>query len=619
MKKPKRILAIAFAVVLIVTAAGVMTPSPVQAYQLNAVGTAWQTGDAFPTTIQNGGFETYYQISGSWSGTGSSQGATTALTVEDIPGWNTTDPVGDIELWANSFAPAALPGYVQFNSHSGNYYAEINAATPGEVLYQDLSTTPGGLYQWSFYHLGRGTNTNPNSHNIDVAQIYLASQYESGDSIPKGDPQPAFNTDYNGYTNVETVGGTGDTDLTMLQAPSIDRGANAANPTVVTPNDWTYHMGYYSVPEGQTVTSYMLYSYNTASAGMRGASGNLVDDIAWEPIALPATQYIYVGDTPTYSGADMTSFVASGYEAEAPDFSGFPKATPGTYTVNVPIDLDDGTTFVGDVESTIIVLPVLTVTYVDENGAQLTNIVDSSNNAIANPTTTKNSAPASNPSEAYNVTTPSAVITASGVYYHYVGLYNSGGLSSDTLSGNYYATDDTNLDSYGNPVLVNRNVILEYEKQYALNVEYVDPSGNLIGLAASMALFSDGDSYDVTTAVPLPGDIVTVNGKKYTYQELYQEGSPSGSDDPSGTMDSNKTVMMVLIPVANTPTAKTSSSSSSSGGGSSLSPQTGDTFSLGMWVIALIVSSAIVILLAVLWLMRRYRYKAKHAAAKRSA
>ncbi|WP_177206888.1 isopeptide-forming domain-containing fimbrial protein [Bacillus sp. 491mf] len=66
---------------------------------------------------------------------------------KDVPGWNTTDVFGQIEIWRDQ------------NPASGHQHAELNASSVG-MLYQDVETTPGQTIHWRLAHKGRlGTDT----------------------------------------------------------------------------------------------------------------------------------------------------------------------------------------------------------------------------------------------------------------------------------------------------------------------------------------------------------------------------------------------------------------------------------------------------------------------------
>ncbi|SDZ13039.1 isopeptide-forming domain-containing fimbrial protein [Bacillus sp. 166amftsu] len=66
---------------------------------------------------------------------------------KDVPGWNSTDVFGQIEIWRDQ------------NPASGHQHAELNASSVG-MLYQDVETIPGQTLHWRLAHKGRlGTDT----------------------------------------------------------------------------------------------------------------------------------------------------------------------------------------------------------------------------------------------------------------------------------------------------------------------------------------------------------------------------------------------------------------------------------------------------------------------------
>ncbi len=77
----------------------------------------------------------------------------------DIPGWETTDNKGKIEIWADLFQ--GVPAF------EGSYFAEINATSDGS-LYQILDVNPGDIVKWKVAHRGR---SGVDSMNIMVGPI----------------------------------------------------------------------------------------------------------------------------------------------------------------------------------------------------------------------------------------------------------------------------------------------------------------------------------------------------------------------------------------------------------------------------------------------------------------
>ena len=135
-----------------------------------------------------------------------------------VPGWSTTDSLGQIEIWSSGFlgVPAA----------QGRQFVELNANSAG-MLYQDVPTTPGQTLAWSLTHRARvGT---------DVMRVVLGP--------PSG--------------------------------PLVQNGPNISDTTAA----WGSHSGSYTVPAGQTVTR---FGFQAVSAGSGNNSvGNFLDDIAF--------------------------------------------------------------------------------------------------------------------------------------------------------------------------------------------------------------------------------------------------------------------------------------------------------------------------------------------------
>jgi hypothetical protein len=73
----------------------------------------------------------------------------------NLSGWTVTDPSGFTAI-----------GTLQPLAHSGDFYAQLGAApNPGSLL-QNLSTTPGQLYQLSFWLASDRTGTVSNSFEV---------------------------------------------------------------------------------------------------------------------------------------------------------------------------------------------------------------------------------------------------------------------------------------------------------------------------------------------------------------------------------------------------------------------------------------------------------------------
>jgi len=224
----------------------------------------------------------------------------------------------------------------------------------------------------------------------------------------------------------------------------------------------------------------------------------------------------------------------------------------------------------------------LSVQYVDANGNPLSALDNRGLYASTDP---------------YNSNPPAvgSKVTLNGKQYVYQGLYKEG-----QPSGSDPSADDT----MGKPMTV---LMVLVPLVNTLTVNFIGPTGNTLQ-PTTVTDYNNGDPY--TTQAP---QTITVNGQTYTLQL-------STGDSTSGTMDSDKVVTYtyVLQGGSSSSSSSTSSSSTSSSGGSggSASPKTGDTGTPGLWMFGLIGSAAVVILLAVLWLVRRQKYRARHSAMK---
>jgi len=75
---------------------------------------------------------------------------------DDVDGWETTAPDGQIEIWESGFG-----GVV---SQDGDYHAEINGNSSAQ-LFQDIEVTPGSTVEYSIWHRGRS--------GVDVANVLI--------------------------------------------------------------------------------------------------------------------------------------------------------------------------------------------------------------------------------------------------------------------------------------------------------------------------------------------------------------------------------------------------------------------------------------------------------------
>jgi hypothetical protein len=144
-----------------------------------------------------------------------------------VPGWQTTDPTGQIEIWRK------LPGQTTRDGNAGAtdgvQIAELNAFSAA-TMFQDVPTTPGAEMVWSLDHRARGL-----AGNVDVMRV------EAG---PPAGP------------------------LVDISGPISDG---------IT---WGHHLGSYTVPAGQTVTRFAFQAVSTATGDV--TMGNLLDNIVFE-------------------------------------------------------------------------------------------------------------------------------------------------------------------------------------------------------------------------------------------------------------------------------------------------------------------------------------------------
>lgn len=176
------------------------------------------------------------------------------FTTETAP-WQTTDSLGEIEIWGTGFngVPAA----------EGNAFAELNANSDG-TLYQDVISTPGATMSWTLLHRAREGN--------DTMQVLI------------------------GDANVADVNGT--TGWDFISADLTDGTA-----------DWGAHSGDYVVPAGQTCTR---FAFRTVSTGSGIASiGNFLDQVAFT-VTLPPDPDPDPTDRPTPPPTDAIASTGRG-------------------------------------------------------------------------------------------------------------------------------------------------------------------------------------------------------------------------------------------------------------------------------------------------------------------
>ena len=169
--------------------------------------------DGSTTSIGNGTFETPVVTADTYS----------LLPAADVPPWQTTDGLGQIEIWGTGFL--GVPAF------EGNAFAELNANTAG-TLYQDVVSTPGSTLTWTLVHRAR---------EGDDTMVVLI-----------------------GDANVADVGGSTGWDYTS--SPITD-GVTA----------WGTHGDSFVVPAGQTCTRLAFRAVSTGSGN--DSIGNFLDAV----------------------------------------------------------------------------------------------------------------------------------------------------------------------------------------------------------------------------------------------------------------------------------------------------------------------------------------------------
>jgi hypothetical protein len=90
--------------------------------------------------LVDGGFETP-AVSGSGC-----DDTVCAFPAPQVPGWDTSGELQQIEVWKD--------GHLGVPAPEGGQFAELDASTQ-DTLFQDVALVPGQLMYWSFLHRGR--------------------------------------------------------------------------------------------------------------------------------------------------------------------------------------------------------------------------------------------------------------------------------------------------------------------------------------------------------------------------------------------------------------------------------------------------------------------------------
>lgn len=137
-----------------------------------------------------------------------------------VPGWETTAPDNQIEIWST--------GYRGVPAQEGQQFFEINANNyPNAALFQSLCLEPGSTIRWSVYHRARA--------GVDVARVLIGADVN-----------------------------------TAIEQAIMSDGTSA----------WGYHSGTYVVPANQTTTVFVFQAVSTGSGNP--SVGNFLDNFRIE-------------------------------------------------------------------------------------------------------------------------------------------------------------------------------------------------------------------------------------------------------------------------------------------------------------------------------------------------
>lgn len=304
-----------------------------------------------------------------------------APQLDDVPGWSTTATDNLIEFGVNTQTDSApqLLGNDKSIPH-GKQFAELNA-NQVSTLYQNVSTVDGHIYEWGLSHRGRA--------GTDTMALIIGPKQANAPAKPNENGQDQFMrlTDWV-KRNAQTLGVTVPTDgcsqrITVYSKKFDKNGGFLNNPGNESPFNtapsnlytetwsvWIIATGYqswgsygthnrnynplkgigggigcsYTVPAGQTETTFAFCSYSSSGSGGLTV-GNLLDNITF-------SLYHNVTFTTTAGGKGTVSAEIQG-TTQTVDFSDknaidVPVRHNRQMTLTAPATVDSGvTTFVG--------------------------------------------------------------------------------------------------------------------------------------------------------------------------------------------------------------------------------------------------------------------------------
>jgi len=223
----------------------------------------------------------------SCQGAGFLQNGSFETVVNDAPSsWRTTATDGAYEVWTgvteNPSSTASIGAPANAYSHAGSAIAELQANNSGgsnQGLYQDVATIPGSVIRWSYWHHHR-TGIN---NNDQVSKVVIGA-------APAGIPAGSL------WTSTEQSN------------PFNGAATNEVSHSATWNGGWTQSTASYVVPAGQTTTRFLFSSVSTPANGY----GNLLDDISFTPtMACPREVTVVAGRARTITFANNSQNAAS--------------------------------------------------------------------------------------------------------------------------------------------------------------------------------------------------------------------------------------------------------------------------------------------------------------------
>lgn len=203
-------------------------------------------------------------------------------------GWKSSQQYDGSHTWENGTVSQVANCVEIQREYNGNYYAELTADQTNTYIYQDISTEPGAIYQWSLKHASRA------SDSLDSMSVMIGS-------LSSQTPQNASRTSVNGLGDK-----TGDVGTVIATPSSRPYDAPSAQRAV----QWETYSGVYIVPSGQTQTRFTFKALTSRSPN----TGNLVDDISFTRSY--ALNYDLTGGNSTLIYSDARDQNYCGYHRE---------------------------------------------------------------------------------------------------------------------------------------------------------------------------------------------------------------------------------------------------------------------------------------------------------------